>query len=283
MPIKVAIVGVGTMGCGIAKVALQSGYEVALISHSEKSIAGGVERLKAGLDKALSKGKITQEQRASMLGMLKPSWKTDAVGGAKIIIEAVPEDLDTKMNVLKDIERFADKDAIIATNTSSIAIDSMAPSLLDRSRFIGLHFFNPVPVMKLVEVVHGKATSEATARAASEFAVRLGKTTVDVKDSPGFISNRIIMIFINEAIRALEDGIATKEGIDTIAKLGFNHPMGPLELADLIGLDVCEDIMTAIYTQTGDAKFKPAPMLSRLVAEKRLGRKAGAGFYDYGK
>jgi 3-hydroxybutyryl-CoA dehydrogenase len=281
MDMKVAIIGAGTMGIGITQVVISAGYEAILIGTSEASLSAGVERLKANMDKAIAKGKMTAGQKDSYLKKLKTSPNMRDVAGAGMAIEAVPEDVKTKREVLSNAEKCLDKSAIIATNTSSISIAALAAALNDPTRFLGLHFFNPAPVMKVIEVIRGERTSPDTLKNAMSFAESLGKTAVEVKDLPGFISNRILMAYINEAINALDQGAASKEAIDTIAKLGFNHPMGPLELADFIGLDVCRDIMDAIYLQNNDAKFRPSPLLARLVEEGRLGRKNGKGFYDY--
>ena len=280
---EASIIGTGTMGCGIAQALLSSGNHVILIGRSGESAAAGLRRLAGGFDKAVSKGSITKEQKGALLNNVKLSWDMKDVANSIIIIEAVPEVLQTKQEVLRNIEENALENAMIATNTSSISVTALAAALKNRSRFIGLHFFNPVPVMKIVEIVNGTDTSSETTGAARKFVESLGKTGIEVRDSPGFVSNRILMIYLNEAIKALQEGIASKEGIDTIAKLGFNHPMGPLELSDFIGLDVCLDIMNEIYRQSNDAKFRPARMLVDLVGMGRLGRKSGAGFYDYRK
>ncbi len=278
---RVAIIGVGTMGSGIAQAIVSANHDVTMISGSEDSVKRGLERVKAGFDKAIAKGRMTSEQKETLLQRLKTSSSIGAVNDADIIIEAVPEDLKTKLGVITEAERYASGKAIIATNTSSISITTLSDALRNPGRFIGLHFFNPAPVMKLVEVVKGRRTSAATMAAAKAFGESLGKTAIEVNDAPGFISNRILMVYLNESINALDQGVATKEAIDTIAKLGFNHPMGPLELSDFIGLDVCKDIMEAIYLQNKDPKFKPAPLLVKLVDEGRLGKKAKRGFYDY--
>ena len=278
---RIAVVGAGTMGCGIAQAALGTGYEVTLIVHSEKGVKEARERIATVFEKAIAKGAMTNEKKEECMKRLKISWDIKDVNGAEIIIEAVPEEPNTKKDVLSSIGRSAGQNAIIATNTSSISIAALSPSVGNPGRFLGMHFFNPVPVMKLVELVRGKETSDAAMDIAKAFASGMGKVAVEVKDSPGFVSNRILMVFINEAITALEEGISGREAIDTIAKLGFNHPMGPLELADYIGLDVCRDIMESIYEQTGDAKFKPAKLLVDMVGMGNLGRKSGKGFYEY--
>jgi len=280
---KVAIIGAGTMGVGISQVVISAGYEAMLIGESEASVSAGLEVLKVNIGKAIARGKMTEEQKNACLGRLHISHKISDVAGARVVIEAVTEDVKIKLAVLSQIEQHLDKNAIIATNTSSIAIATLAEKLLEPTRFLGLHFFNPAPVMKVIEVVRGEKTSDATLKEAMAFAESLGKTPVEVRDSPGFISNRILMVYINEAVSAFEQGIASREAIDTIAKLGFSHPMGPLELADFIGLDVCKDIMDSIYLQNNESKFKPSPLLVKMVQEGRLGRKNKKGFYDYPK
>ena len=278
---KVAIIGAGTMGSGIAQVVLKAGHELTLVSESEESVFRGSEMVRAGFEKAIAKGKMTAEERDGAIKRMKTAVSIEGAKDAELVIEAVPETLKTKSEVLVNAEGYLGENALIATNTSSLSINKLASYLAKPERFIGMHFFNPAPVMKVVEVVTGDKTSEDTKKRANEFIDGLGKTAVDVKDSPGFISNRLLMIYINEAINSFADGIATKEAIDTIARLGFNHPMGPFELADFIGLDVCKDIMEAIYMQSGDKRFEPSSLLVRLVNEGRRGRKNGHGFYDY--
>jgi 3-hydroxybutyryl-CoA dehydrogenase len=278
---NVAIIGAGTMGSGIAQVVLKAGHELTLVSESEESVFRGSEMVRAGFEKAIAKGKMTAEERDGALKRMKTAVSMEGAKDAELVIEAVPETLKTKSEVLVNAEGYLGENALIATNTSSLSINKLASYLAKPERFIGMHFFNPAPVMKVVEVVTGDKTSEDTKKRANEFIDGLGKTAVDVKDSPGFISNRLLMIYINEAINSFADGIATKEAIDTIARLGFNHPMGPFELADFIGLDVCKDIMEAIYMQSGDKRFEPSSLLVRLVNEGRRGRKNGHGFYDY--
>jgi 3-hydroxybutyryl-CoA dehydrogenase len=278
---KVVVIGSGTMGCGIAQTAIASGHETMIVAHSEKSMRNASDAVASGLDKAIKAGRLTAEGKVACLKLLSVSFKAQDVDDADLVIEAVPEDLKLKREVLLSVETCVSQHSVIATNTSSIRIDTMATALKDSTRFLGLHFFNPVPVMKLVELVKGGNTSDWAVDVAKDFAQSLGKTVVPVKDSPGFVSNRILMAYINEAMHTLEDGVATKESIDTVARMGFNHPMGPIELADFIGLDVCMDIMERIYEQKNDEKFKPAPILVRMVKEGRLGRKTKKGFYEY--
>ena len=280
---RVAIIGVGQMGTGIAQACLQSGHSVVLLSRSQESLERGMARLKAGMLRSVEKGKLAKVDMDSFLSRVTLSVDMAGMASASIVIESVPEVLDTKLQVMKEMEKFSSTDAILATNTSSIMIDRLASALSDPSRFIGLHFFNPANVMKLVEVVIGSKTSNGTLERSMAFVAGLNKTPVKVKDSPGFVSNRILMAFINESIMTLEDGVADASSIDTVAKLGFNHPMGPIELADFIGLDVCKDIMEAIYAETKNKQFMPAPLLSKLVSEGKLGRKTGEGLYKYVK
>jgi len=277
---KVSIIGCGTMGCGIAQVISQKGHKVIFLSHSEDSIKKGLEKLKENLIKAVEKGKLTQLEGQSILGNIKISWNYNDTKNSDLVIEAVSEDVNLKKQVFREIDKI-NKNAILASNTSSISISEIASATSKPEKVIGMHFFNPVPVMKLVELVRGKKTSQQTLDAVKKFVEELGKTPVEVKDSPGFVSNRILMLFINESINLLKEGVATKEGIDTIAKLGFNHPMGPIELADYIGLDVCLDILNSIYTATKDPKFRPSSLLEEKVKKGELGRKGGKGFYLY--
>ncbi len=278
---EITVIGVGQMGTGIAQAALQVGYSVVLIAKNIDFLNKGFARLTTNLDKALEKGKITAQEKEAMLKRVKLSQTMDAIKDSSIIMEAVPELIDLKLEIFKNADKFCSKDSILATNTSSILINRLATAVSDPSRFIGLHFFNPANVMKLVEVVVGEKTSKKTVDESLAFITSMNKIPVKVNDAPGFISNRILMVFINESITALEKGIAEKEAIDSIAKLGFNHPMGPIELADFIGLDVCKDIMDFIYLETKEEKFKPSPLLVKLVKEGKLGRKAGEGFYKY--
>jgi 3-hydroxybutyryl-CoA dehydrogenase len=279
----VSVIGAGTMGRGIAEVSGLAGYSVILVDSDEKLARLGMERLISNLNREIEKGRISKDSGDGAISRIKPAWDIDSINGSFLVIEAVPEDIKLKQKVLAEAEAAARADAIIATNTSSISINALASALHKKSRFLGLHFFNPVPLMKLVEIVRGMQTSDDVISSAKAFVLDIGKTSVAVKDSPGFVSNRILMLFINEAIKTLEDGIASKEDIDTVARLGFNHPMGPLELADLIGLDVCMDIMNVIYLQKKDDKFKPADMLVSLVNSGKSGRKSGEGFYSYKK
>lgn len=280
---KVTVIGSGTMGSGIAQAVLSAGYDVHMIAHSEKSIMAGKGMVLNGFEKAIAAGAMTKEREEELVRHLSISGGFDGAEGSVFVIEAVSEKLDAKRDVLGNVEKHIGKETVIATNTSSMPIDDLAESLEAPERFIGMHFFNPVPVMKVVEVIRGSRTSDDTAAKAGAFAASMGKTAVQVKDSPGFVANRLLMVLINEAARSLDEGIATKEGIDTVVRLGLRHPMGPIELADFIGLDVCKDIMDEIFGRTGSARFKPAQMIVDLVGKGELGRKSGKGFYDYRK
>lgn len=279
---KITVIGPGTMGTGIAQAFLAAGFQVVLIGRSEESLQKGLSIIRSRMDKAKEKGKLSQEEMDSALDNLKLSTSYDDGKGSSAVIEAVSEMADTKKAVFRLAEEHI-SDAILATNTSSIPINELSEAVKDKSRFIGMHFFNPVPVMKPVEVIVGSSTSKNTEETAVRLIERCGKVPVLVKDYPGFVANSILMPMLNEAIMLLEKGVSTKEGIDTIVKLGLNHPMGPLELADYIGLDVCKDIMDSIYNETKDPKFKPAALLAKLVSEGKLGRKSGEGFYPYNK
>lgn len=277
---KITVIGPGTMGTGIAQAFITAGFEVVLIGRSEESLQRGMAIIKSRMDKAAAKGKLSQQEISSAMGNLKLSANYDDGRGSYAAIEAVSEKAETKMEVFKLAEEHIHSE-ILATNTSSIPISKLSEAVKDRSRFIGLHFFNPVPAMKPVEVILGKDTSKVTAEAALRLIEECGKVPIEVIDYPGFVANSVLMPMLNEAIILLEKGVSTKEGIDTIIKLGLNHPMGPLELADYIGLDVCKDIMDSIYNETHDMKFKPAEMLVQLVSAGKLGRKTGEGFYLY--
>jgi 3-hydroxybutyryl-CoA dehydrogenase len=276
----VAVIGAGTMGSGIAQVFAAAGRPVYLLDQDEASITRGLASIAKSLDRLIKKGSLDAAARDGTLGRIRGATK-DTLGECAIAIEAVPERMELKKAVLRDLDRVLPEDAILATNTSSISITELAAATSRPSRVIGMHFMNPVPVMPLVEVVRGLETSAETVNATTEAAKSLGKTPVLVEDRPGFVSNRILMPMINEAVYALQEGVATREAIDTVMKLGMNHPLGPLALADLIGLDVCLDIMEVLHRGFGEDKYRPCPLLRTMVAAGRLGRKAGRGFYEY--
>jgi len=275
--------GAGTMGHGIAQVLIRSGYTVFLHDLSQQFLDSGAERIAKGLNRDVEKNRLTGEEREKALSRLKTTTRVSDLGGADFIVEAVTENLEVKAGAFRAIEPHCGQGVIFASNTSSISITRLAAATQRPDRFIGLHFFNPVPVMKLVEVVPGLQTSPETADKAMRLAESAGKTPVRVNDYPGFISNRLLMPMINEAVYCLMESVADAKGIDDVMKLGMNHPMGPLELADLIGLDVCLDIMKVLYESFRDSKYRPCPLLEKMVNAGRLGRKTGQGFYEYAK
>lgn len=277
---KIGIIGSGTMGAGIAQIVAQAGYDVCMVGVDGKDIAGGMEKIKKSLDKGIEKGKITAEDKKNILKKIKTSTEINSVSDSQVVIEAVFEDIELKKDIFKKLDNACNKETILATNTSSLSVSEIA-SVTERSKkVIGMHFFNPAEIMKLVEIVNGKKTSEETYTIVKDLAIKLGKTPVAVNDSPAFVGNRILMPMINEAIYALQEGIATKEDIDTVMKLGMGHPIGPLELADLIGLDICLDILKVLYKKLGE-KYKPCPLLVEKVKRGELGKKTKKGFYDY--
>ena len=274
---RIGVVGAGQMGSGIAQVAASAGYEVVLVDVAESFLERGLAAIRRSLGKFLEKGKITQEAHDEALGRIRTSLSLEDLKDADLIVEAKGE----KRRLFERLGALAKPEAILASNTSSIPITALARYSGRPERFIGMHFFNPVPLMQLVEVIRGELTSEATRDVVVEVARRMGKTPLEVQDYPGFISNRLLMPMINEAIEALREGVATKEAIDGIMRLGMNHPMGPLELADFIGLDTCLAIMEVLHRGFGDDKYRPSPLLRRMVQAGLLGRKAGRGFYTY--
>jgi 3-hydroxybutyryl-CoA dehydrogenase len=278
---RAAVVGAGTMGNGIAHVFAQHGWEVALIDTVPAALERAVSTIRGNLERQVKKGTIAADAPPAILGRIHPATELAASGDATLVIEAASERPGTKFAVFEQLDRVAPSEAILATNTSSISITEIAARTRRPAQVIGMHFMNPVPVMQLVEVIRGHATSDATTEAVMETARALGKTPVEVNDYPGFVSNRVLMPMINEAIYCVMEGVAEPEAIDTVMKLGMAHPMGPLALADFIGLDVCLAIMEVLHRGLGDDKNRPCPLLRRMVAAGQLGKKTGHGFYSY--
>jgi 3-hydroxybutyryl-CoA dehydrogenase len=278
----VAVLGSGTMGNGIAHVFARHGYAVILRDVEKQFLDRAVDTISKNLDREVKKGKITAADKPGILARIEPSTDVVAIARADFAIEAVPERIDLKRQVLAEADRVLRPEVILATNTSSISVTSLAASTGRAGRFLGMHFMNPVPVMPLVEVIRAMQTSEETFGTVMALCEKIEKKPVAVNDSPGFVSNRVLMPFINEAAFCVMEGVATPESVDAIMKLGMNHPMGPLELADYIGLDVCVDILEVLFEGFGDPKFRPCPLLRKLVSAGRLGKKSGQGFYVYG-
>ena len=278
---RIAVIGAGQMGNGIAHVCAQAGLSVTMIDVAAEALERGRKTIAGNLDRQIKKGTIDGAVKDATLGRIADSTDLAAAADASIVIEAATEHAPLKFKIFADLDRLTPPEAILASNTSSISITEIAAKTLRADRVIGMHFMNPVPVMQLVEVIRGLATSDATTATVVALAKQLGKTPVEVNDYPGFVANRILMPMINEAIYCLMEGVGSVESIDTVMKLGMNHPMGPLALADLIGLDTCLAILEVLHSGLGDPKYRPCPLLRKYVAAGWLGRKSGRGFYNY--
>ncbi len=278
---NVGVIGAGTMGNGIAHVFARSGFNVTLVEVAQNYLDRGIQTISKNMEREVSKGKITADHRDAALKRIHGALDRKALATCDFVIEAATEKFEVKKQIFEDIDQICRPEIILASNTSSISITKLAAVTQRPDKVIGMHFFNPVPMMKLVEVIRGIATSDQTYAAVKELAIKVDKTPVEVNDAPGFVSNRVLMPLINEAIYTVMEGVATPEAVDEVFKLGMAHPMGPLTLADFIGLDVCLDIMRVMHSGLGDPKYRPCPLLIKMVDAGWLGRKSGRGFYKY--
>jgi len=278
---RAGVIGAGTMGNGIAHVFARSGYKVMLFDVEQRFLNRGLETIGKNLDREVAKNKISAADKAAVLGRIEPVLDRGQLGACDLIVEAATEKFEIKSDLFRHLDQICRPEAILASNTSSISITKIAALTKRPGKVIGMHFFNPVPVMKLVEIIRGLASTDETFQVVRDLAVKLDKTPVEVNDAPGFVSNRVLMPLLNEAMYAVMEGVATPDAVDEVFKLGMAHPMGPLTLADFIGLDVCLDIMRVLQDALGDPKYRPCPLLIRMVDAGWLGRKSGRGFYKY--